>query len=54
MIKVRRLSSVVGCFNLVVQYYGVAATTVLFYEYFLMLPDEVRRRLSVTPYDCRC
>ena len=27
-------------FNEVVQYYGLAATTILFYEYFMMLPDE--------------
>ena len=28
-------------FNGSVQYYGVATTTIFFYEYFAMLPDEV-------------
>ena len=29
-----------------VQYYEIAATAVLFYEYFAMLPDEVRLPFS--------
>ena len=28
-------------FDRTVQYYGIATTTILFYEYFAMLPDEV-------------
>jgi len=28
------------------QYYGIATTTIFFYEYFAMLPDEVSLRLS--------
>jgi len=34
-------------FNEVVQYYGVATMTILSYEYFVMLPDEVRCRFLV-------
>ena len=30
-------------FNGVFQYHGIAAMTIFFYEYLMMLPDEVRR-----------
>jgi len=33
---------VVGRIDGAAQYYGVAATTVFFFEHFAMLPDEVR------------
>lgn len=35
----------VGWVDGVVQYYGIATTTVFFYEYFAMLPDEVGHQM---------
>ena len=37
----------------VLQYYGIATTAIFFYEYFAMLPDEVRARFSGALRGCK-
>jgi hypothetical protein len=43
-----------------VQYYGIATTTIFFYEYFVMLPDEVtygrdaQRSFAIVETDAAC